>query len=131
MPLFLSVLKLTGAVSWRNGSSGAFAPVQTCQTFDNAIAATAQFRLDTNNASIEIHQFESQQASPPCPTPHQAKSLLMVLNREPGNALKKRRASLKPRTRKAAGPTGKKKNLKRNGPWQSVQSGGRILEIRA
>jgi len=130
MPLYLSVLKLTGSVTWRNGTTGTFIPLNNCQSFDTAATATAQFRLRTNDASIEIHQFESPMQSPPCPVPHKGSTMIMVLNRDPAN-LKKRRGNLTPRSRKALGASGKRRELKRgSATLQSVQTGGGTLEIR-
>lgn len=130
MPHFISVLKLTGNVVWRNGSSGAFTQLQNCRSFDIATAATAQFRLQSQDSSVEIHQFEDPAALPFCPIPHKARTLLMVLNRDSSN-LKKRRASLSPKSRKAAGTSGKKRKLKRTHPAiQIVESGLVGLEIK-
>ncbi|MCB1275938.1 hypothetical protein [Prosthecobacter sp.] len=129
MPRYLSVLKLTGTVNWRNGTTGAYTPLQSCQSFNTATSTTAQFRLQSPDASVELHQFDDASGSPFCPTPHKGRTLLMVLNRDASN-LKKRRANLTPKSRKVAGPQGKKRHLKRNPNYQVVESGSVVLEIR-
>ncbi|MDP1587361.1 MAG: hypothetical protein Q8M07_06445 [Prosthecobacter sp.] len=122
-------MKLTGTVNWRNGTTGAFTPLQNCQSFNIATTATAQFRLQSPDASVEVHQFDDPSGSPFCPTPHKGRTRLMVLNRD-ASSLKKRRATLTPKSRKAAGAQGKKRKLKRNPNNQIVESGLVVLEVR-
>ncbi len=101
MPNYISVLKLSGKVNWKIGN-GAPTQLQTCKSFNIADTAIANFHLKPQNASVEIHQFSDTSAFPFCPIPHNPGTLLMFLDRD-ALKIKKRRVTLRPKSRKAQG----------------------------
>jgi hypothetical protein len=129
MPRYISVLKITGDVVWR-ASTGAWTQVSNCQSFNTANTATPTFRLRSPDASVEIHEFDDPSGSPFCPSPHDGQTCMLVLNRD-SLALKKRRVSLKPRSRKLKGNAGSPRKLQRTNPnIQAVKSGMVDIEVR-